>query len=282
MAEHAGIGMIAFTGSTNTGKQIMRQAASNVKRLLLELGGKAPQVVFEDANVDAAVEGAMWGAYLNGGQICMAVTRILIHESLFDTFAEKFVEKTKKLKIGPGIEPATDLGPMVSARVRDRVSEYIQNGLDDGAKILLGGDSLEGDQYDKGFWIKPTVFSNATTAMSIVRDEIFGPVPVLQKFTNIRQAIQMANDTQYGLTGSIWTNNLQTALTMAEEVRAGYVWINDHLIRATGFPFGGWQQSGFGREAAAQTLDEFSNTKSIYIDRTGLVRKPRYNLLYPG
>jgi aldehyde dehydrogenase (NAD+) len=118
--------------------------------------------------------------------------------------------------------------------------------------------------------------------MSIVRDEIFGPVPVLQKFQNITEAIQMANDTQFGLTGSIWTNDLQTALTMAEKVRSGYVWINDHLIRATGFPFGGWQQSGFGREAAAQTLDEFSNTKSVYIDRTGLVRKPRYNLLYPG
>lgn len=282
MAEHPGIGMIAFTGSTNTGKQIMQQAASNVKRLLLELGGKAPQVVFEDADVDAAVEGAMWGAYLNGGQICMAVTRILIHESNYDSFAEKFVEKTKKLRIGPGIEPTTDLGPMVSARVRDRVRGYIQNGLDDGATILLGGNGLNGNQYKKGFWVEPTVFSDVTPEMSIVRDEIFGPVPVLQKFEDVKQAIKMANDTQFGLTGSIWTNNLQTALRMAEEVRAGYVWINDHLIRATGFPFGGWQQSGFGREASAQTLDEFSNTKSVYIDRTGLVRKPRYNLLYPG
>ena len=283
MAEHPGIGMIAFTGSTNTGKQIMVQAASNVKRLLLELGGKAPQVVFEDADVDGAVEGAMWGAYLNGGQICMAVTRILVHESIFESFAEKLVEKTKKLRIGPGVELTTDLGPMVSVRIRDRVNNYIQEGQKDGAKVLLGGgEGLNGDLFSKGYWVQPTIFSDVTPDMSIVREEIFGPVPILQKFSNIEQAVEMANDTPFGLTGSVWTNNLQTALTMADKVRAGYVWINDHLIRATGFPFGGWQQSGFGREAAAQTLDEFSNTKSIYFDRTGLVRKPRYNLLYPG
>ncbi|MFQ5612567.1 MAG: aldehyde dehydrogenase family protein [Anaerolineae bacterium] len=282
MAEHPDIGMIAFTGSTDTGKKIMQLASSNVKRLLLELGGKAPQVVFADANIDAAVEGAMWGAYLNGGQICMATTRLLLQDPIYEEFVDKFVAQTKKLRVGPGIDPKTDLGPMVSARIRDRVEEYISAGKAEGATVLCGGDSLRDGPYEKGFWVQPTVFVDVESEMSIARDEIFGPVPVLQRFNTMEDALRMANDTPYGLTGSVWTNDLHTALTMAEEVQAGYVWINDHLIRAPGFPFGGWKQSGFGREAAAQTLEEFSQTKSVFFDRTGLVRKPRYNILYPG
>lgn len=282
MAEHPGIGMIAFTGSTDVGKKIMQQASVNVKKLLLELGGKAPQVVFADADVDAAVEGAMWGAYLNGGQICMASTRILLQEPIYEEFAEKFVTQTQKLRLGPGIDPETDLGPLVSARIRDRVEGYIQTGREEGATVLCGGEFLRDNGFEKGFWIQPTVFTDVTPEMSIVRDEIFGPVPVLQKFNTQEEAIRMANDTPYGLAGSVWTNDLHTALTMAEEVEAGYVWINDHLIRAPGLPFGGWKQSGFGREAAAQTLAEFSQKKSVFFDRTGLVRKPRYNILYPS
>lgn len=282
MAEHPGIRMIAFTGSTATGRKIMQQASENVKRLLLELGGKAPQVVFADASVDGAVEGAMWGAYLNGGQICMASTRILLQEPIYEEFAEKFVAQTKKLRIGPGIEEETDLGPMVSARIRDRVEGFIEQGRADGATVMTGGEKLHGGRFERGFWVQPTVFADVRPEMSIVREEIFGPVPVLQRFSTREEAIRLANDTPYGLTGSVWTNDLHTALAMAEEVQAGYVWINDHLIRAPGLPFGGWKESGFGREAAAQTLDEFSNVKSVFFDRTGMVRKPRYNVLYPG
>jgi acyl-CoA reductase-like NAD-dependent aldehyde dehydrogenase len=282
MGEHPGIHMIAFTGSTAVGKLLMQQASANVKRLLLELGGKAPQVVFADADIDGAVEGAMWGAYLNGGQICMASTRVLVEAPAFDEFAEKFVRKTEKLRIGPGMNPETDLGPMVSARIRDRVEEFIQSGLDEGAEILTGGSFLREGEYAKGFWIQPTIFTQADRDMRIVREEIFGPVPVLGSFDTREQAIRMANDTPYGLTGSVWTNDLRTALDMSEAVAAGYVWINDHLIRAPGLPFGGWKQSGFGREAAMQTLAEFTHTKSVFFDRTGMSFKPRYKLVYPG
>lgn len=282
MGEHPEIGMIAFTGSTKVGKKLMRQASTNVKKLLLELGGKAPHVVFADANVDAAVEGAMWGAYLNGGQICMASTRILVQESAYEQFVDKFVHKTEKLRIGPGIDPTTDLGPMVSAQIRDRVEGYIKTGLSDGARILTGGNFLREGEYEKGFWIQPTIFVEVNRDMQIARDEIFGPVPIVQKFKSMEEAIRMANDTVYGLTGSVWTNDLRTALDMAESIEAGYVWINDHLIRAPGLPFGGWKQSGYGREAAGQTLSEFSQTKSIFFDRTGMEFKPRYKLVYPG
>lgn len=282
MGEHPGIGMIAFTGSTSVGKSLMKLAAVNVKRLLLELGGKAPQVVFADSSIDAAVEGAMWGAYLNGGQICMASTRILVQNSAYEEFVQKFVEKSEKLRIGPGINPDTDLGPMVSARIRDRIESYIQAGQDEGAQIVSGGNLLRDGKYEKGFWIQPTIFTEVTPEMSIVREEIFGPVPVIEKFESMEDAIRKANATPYGLTGSVWTNNLHTALNMAEAVEAGYVWINDHLIRAPGLPFGGWKQSGFGREAAAQTLAEFSQMKSVFFDRTGMDFKPRYRILYPG
>lgn len=282
MAEHDDIGMIAFTGSTAIGKKIMRQAAGNVKKLLLELGGKAPQVVFADAHIDAAVEGAMWGAYLNGGQICMAATRILLQEPIYDEFAEKFVRKTRQLRLGPGIDSDSDLGPMVSARIRDRVAGYIRSGKEDGATVLYEGEIPRNGQFEQGFWVQPTIFADATRDMRIVQDEIFGPVPVLQRFATRDEAIQMANDTPYGLTGSVWTNDLQIALTMSEEVDAGYIWINDHLIRAPGLPFGGWKLSGFGREAAAQTLDEFTRTKSVFFDRTSMTRKPRYDILYPA
>ena len=279
MAEHPGIGMIAFTGSTETGKEIMRLATGNVKRLFLELGGKAPMVVFADADIEGVVEGAVWGAYLNGGQVCMAATRILVQDAVFDAFTEQFVARTRALRIGPGIEPSTELGPMLNARIRDRVEDYITRGREAGATVLCGGEPLRDGDFAKGFWVQPTVFTDVLPNMEIVRDEIFGPVPIIQRFATMEEAIHLANDTPYGLTGSVWTRDVNTALKMAEEVRAGYVWINDHLVLAPGFPFGGWQQSGFGREASAQTLDEFSNTKTVHFDRTGMAIKPRYRLL---
>ena len=279
LSEHPDVNMVAFTGSTETGKTIMRLAAGNVKRLLLELGGKAPQVVFPDADVDAAVEGALWGVYLNSGQICMASTRLLLHEAIHDEFIEKFVRRTRALRIGPGIEPDTNVGPMVTAAARDRVEGCVARAMEEGATVLCGGGRLRDGKYAKGFWIEPTIMAVDKPSITATREEIFGPVPTVQRFSGMMDAIGLANDTEYGLAGSVWTNSLHTALTMAEEVQAGYVWINDHLIRAMGFPFGGWKQSGFGREAAARTLDEFCNVKTVYIDRTGSVRKPRYALL---
>ncbi len=279
LAEHPDVDMVAFTGSTATGKAIMRLAAGNVKRLLLELGGKAPQVVFPDADLDAAVEGALWGVYLNSGQICMASTRLLLHESIHDEFVEKFVHRTKALRVGPGIEPDTNVGPVVTCAARDKVEGCVARAIEEGATPLCGGGRLRDGSYAKGFWVEPTILAVEDSDTSATREEIFGPVPMVQRFGDMAEAIRLANDTQYGLAGSVWTNDINTALTMAEEVRTGYVWINDHLIRMVGFPFGGWKQSGFGREATARTLDEFCNLKTVYIDRTGAARKPRYDLL---
>jgi len=281
LVEHPAVNMVAFTGSTETGKRIMAAASGTVKRLLLELGGKAPMVVCADADVDAAVEGALWASFMNGGQVCMSATRILLHESVYQPFAERFVARTEALRIGPGIDTATDLGPMVTRTARDRVRRYVEAGLSDGATLLTGGEPLEGERWEKGFWVRPAVFTDVTPDMSIVHEEIFGPVPVLERFADLDDAVERANDTRYGLTGSVWTRDLETGLRLAEEIQAGYVWINDHLVRAPNLPFGGWKESGIGRETAALTLDEFAETKSIHVDRTGVARKPRYELLSP-
>jgi acyl-CoA reductase-like NAD-dependent aldehyde dehydrogenase len=279
LVKHTDVEMIAFTGSTAAGKEIMRLAADNVKRLLLELGGKAPQIICEDADLEAAVDGAMWGAYYNGGQVCMAVTRILVQETLFERFIEQFVARTQSLKLGPGIDPASELGPMVSADIRDRVEGFIERGVEAGATVLCGGERLRKGEYAKGFWIQPTVFKDVTPDMEIFREEIFGPVPAVVRFSTIDEAISLANRTRYGLSGSIWTQDIGKALAIAEEVQAGYVWVNDHLVRMPGFPFGGWKESGFGREAAAETLNEYSHTKTIHIDPLAVGIKTRSNLL---
>nr|VFK66228.1 MAG: Aldehyde dehydrogenase family protein [Candidatus Kentron sp. UNK]VFK71840.1 MAG: Aldehyde dehydrogenase family protein [Candidatus Kentron sp. UNK] len=206
-------------------------------------------------------------------------TRLLLHETIYDEFIEKFVRRTRELKLGPGIEPETNVGPMVTAMARDRVEGCVEQAIEEGATPLCGGDKLRDGKYARGFWIEPTILAVDGPGIAAMREEIFGPVPMARRFRDRAEAIALANDTEYGLAGSVWTRDLNTALTMAEEVRAGYVWINDHLIRATGFPFGGWKQSGIGREASAQTLDEFCNVKTVYIDRTGVARKPRYGLL---
>lgn len=279
LAGHGDVEMIAFTGSTGAGKEIMRLGSDNVKRLLLELGGKAPMIVCDDADLEAAVDGAMWGAYYNGGQVCMAVTRILVHDGVYDSFVERFVKRTRSLRIGPGSDPASELGPMVSKDIRERIEGFIERAIQAGATVLCGGERLTQGEYNKGFWIQPTVFADVTPEMEIFQEEVFGPVPVVVPFSTIDEAIALANNTRYGLTGSVWTRDIGKSMAIAEQVHAGYVWVNDHLVRAPGFPFGGWKESGFGREAAAETLDEYSHTKTIHIDSLATGIKARAKLL---
>jgi acyl-CoA reductase-like NAD-dependent aldehyde dehydrogenase len=280
LAGHPDVDMVAFTGSTATGREIMRLGAGTLKRLLLELGGKAPFVVCGDADCEAAVEGALWGAYYNSGQVCMAATRFVLHESVYDQFAERFVARTRSLRLGPALDPASELGPMLSAGLRDRIEGYVARAIEAGTTVLCGGEPLREGRFAQGFWVTPTVFGDVDPGSEVARDEIFGPVVVLQRFETLEEAVRIANDTRYGLAGSVWTRDLATALSMAEQTRAGYVWVNDHLVRAPGLPFGGWQQSGFGREACPETLDEFSQVKTVHIDQSSSAFKPRYRLLY--
>jgi phenylacetaldehyde dehydrogenase len=276
---HPEVGMIAFTGSTATGKQIMRQSAGRLKRLLLELGGKAPQIVFEDADLPGAIEGALWGAFLNGGQICMASTRILVQRSRFQEFAERFVQRIRQIRVGPGLDPVSQMGPMLSSRVRDRVQACIRSGLSEGASMLCGGPE---PPEATGYWVIPTVFADVKPEMNIYKEEVFGPVPLLIPFEDLDEAVAISHQTEYGLTGSVWTKDLDRALRVAEELEVGTVWINEHLIRAPGFPFGGWKQSGFGREACPETLDEYSQVKTVYLDRSPGGHKPRYQMFRGG
>lgn len=282
LAAHPAVAMVAFTGSTAAGKEIIRLSSGNVKRLLMELGGKAPQIICDDADLDDAINGSMWGAYYNGGQVCMSVTRILVHDSLFERFCAKFRARTQSLRIGPGTDPASELGPMVSAASRDRVEGFVERAVRGNAKVLCGGKRLREGPHSKGFWIQPTVFTDVTPDMEIFREEVFGPVPVVMRFSSIEEAVALANQTRYGLTGSVWTRDIAKALTIAEQIQAGYVWINDHLVRMPGFPFGGWKESGFGREAAAETMDEYSNTKTVQIASSGAAIEHRSRLLQPS
>lgn len=279
LVEHPGIDMIAFTGSTATGKSIMGAAASTLKRLLLELGGKAPFIVFSDADLDAAIDGAILGAYLNGGQICMSATRLLLHESIYDEFVARFAAATRQLKVGPGADPATRIGPMVSAALRDRIERHIAAAIEAGADALSGGSPLRDGAWQRGFWVNPTVLANVPDTASVWRDEVFGPVPVVRKFHTPEDAIRLANDTPYGLAGSVWTTDLRTAHTMAEAICAGYLWINEHLIRAPGLPFGGLRQSGLGSQASLRTLDSYSQLKSVFVDRSPQGPKPRHRMV---
>lgn len=279
LVEHPDVDMIAFTGSTATGKSIMCAAASTLKRLLLELGGKAPFIVFADADLDAAIDGAVWGAFLNGGQICMSATRLLLQAPIYDAFVDRFVAATRRLKVGPGADPATGIGPMVSAALRERIDRHIAMAIDAGAHALCGGAPLRDGAWQRGFWVSPTVLANVPDTASVWRDEVFGPVPVVRKFETREDAVRLANDTPYGLAGSVWTTDLRTAHTMAEAVCAGYLWINEHLIRAPGLPFGGLRQSGLGSQASLRTLDSYSQLKSVFVDRSPQGPKPRHAMV---
>lgn len=275
---HPDVGMVAFTGSTATGKKIAQAAAGALKKLLLELGGKAPLVVFDDADLEAAVNGTLWGGFLNSGQICMAATRLLVHESVFQPFLERLIEKTDRLRLGPGIDPSTDLGPVVSATLKERILSFIVAGQEEGADLCYRRQAVP----EVGHFVPPAIFANPEPQSTIYREEIFGPVLCANRFDDMQQAVQMANDTPYGLAASVWTRDIAKALTLAEEIQAGFVWVNDHTIRTPGLPFGGFKQSGIGRENALSTLLEYSQAKSVYIDRTESAYKPRYRALFPS
>ncbi|PIC76676.1 betaine-aldehyde dehydrogenase [Sporosarcina sp. P19] len=263
LVEHDLVNKVAFTGSTPIGKDIMARASGTLKRVTLELGGKSPSLIFEDADIDQAVDCSIYGIYNNTGQSCDARSRIYIHEDVYDEFVEKFIEKTNRIVLGDPFSKETHVGAVIDQGQLDTVKEYVQSAIDEGAEILAGGEQIHPEGFEKGFWYAPTVIGNVTQEMRVVQEEIFGPVVVLSKFSNEKEAITLANDSEFGLASSVWSKDGARATRVANKIQAGIVMINSPFSAFPGTPFGGYKQSGFGRELAIETLDLYSETKSI-------------------
>lgn len=264
IVSHPDIPKIAFTGETTTGKHILQSAAEHIKRVTLELGGKSPNIIFEDADLDEAARSALFGIFYNSGQVCQAGSRILVQESIYDEFVEKLVERAKKLNVGPGTDMKNNLGPVISKEQHEKILNYIKIGKEEGAELLCGGGVP--DNQEEGYFIQPTVFGNVSSSMRIAREEIFGPVVGIIPFKDDDEAVQIANDTIYGLAAAVWTRDLKRGLRMAQRVKSGTLWLNTYQVLSPTMPFGGYKQSGIGRESGIQALENFLETKSVIAD----------------
>ncbi|REJ16940.1 MAG: aldehyde dehydrogenase [Bacillaceae bacterium] len=266
IAESKDVDLVSFTGGTKTGRSIMKAAAGNIKKLSLELGGKSPNIIFADADFEVAVDYALFGIFCGTGQVCAAGSRILVEESIYDKFVDRFVERAKKIKVGSGDDPNTEMGPLVSQEHMEKVLRYIELGKQEGAKLVCGGNRITENGLDKGYFVEPTVFVDVTNDMKIVQDEIFGPVVVIQKFKDEQEAIQLANATDYGLAGAVFTVDGAKALRVIKKVRAGITWINMYHNTYNEAPWGGYKQSGIGRALGTYGLDTYQETKQININ----------------
>ena len=254
---------IAFTGETKTGRWIMAHAAAHIKRVSLELGGQSPFIVCEDTDLQAAAAAAAQRAFSNMGQICISVNRIYVAEEVAEQFTEELVKRAERLKIGNGLEADVDLGPMFSWAQREKTKEHVADALTKGAELLSGGREPEGEAYEKGFFFLPTILDEADHSMRVMREETFGPVAPIMKFKTIAEAIALANDTEYGLAAYVFTNDLKTALRVAEGLEAGGIGINVNNVVDLQAPFGGWKESGLGRELGHYGLEAYLETKHI-------------------
>ena len=260
---HGDVDKIAFTGSTETGREIMRTAAGSLKKVSLELGGKSPNVVFADADLEGAVRGATTGIFYGKGEVCAAGSRLFVEDSVREEFVERLVERSRKMRPGDPAHPKTRLGPLVSKRQQERVLQYIESGRSEGARLRAGGEPARVD--GKGFYVEPTIFDKVEEDMKIAREEIFGPVLAVQGFEDVDDAIARANRTVYGLAAGVWTRDVGKAHRFAREVKAGTVWINTYNRYDSASPFGGFKESGFGRDLGEHALEEYTQTKSVWV-----------------
>lgn len=265
LAEHMGVDKIVFTGSTATGQSIVRASAGNLKRVSLELGGKSPVIVCADADLDKAVPVAAMSVFANSGQICIAGSRLFVERVIHDEFVERLAAYAKSLRIGDGIDPATEIGPLVSEKQLQRVALYLEAGTAEGATLVTGGTRLMEGELAAGNFVAPTVFAGVSDDMRIAREEIFGPVISALPFDTLDEAVERANNTPYGLAAGVFTRNVATAHQLSRKIRAGSVWVNTYHVIDPAMPFGGYKMSGYGREGGAEHLDEYLNTKGVFI-----------------
>ncbi len=266
LALHEDVDKISFTGSIATARKLLQSSAvSNLKRLSLELGGKSPNIIFPDADLDAAMKGAFWGIFGGKGEVCSAGSRLLVHEEVHDRFVDDLAARARKLRVGNPLDPATQMGSQISARQMDRILDYIESAKQEGARLMSGGErDTDGDKA-KGFFVKPTVFAEVKPEMKIAREEVFGPVVGAIRFRDPEEAISIANGTVYGLAAAVWTRDVGLAHRMASGIKAGSVWVNTYNSFDSGSPFGGYKQSGFGRDLGSYALEQYTNVKSVWV-----------------
>jgi acyl-CoA reductase-like NAD-dependent aldehyde dehydrogenase len=265
LVRHPQVDKIAFTGSTEVGKEIHRETAGTLKRVSLELGGKSPNIVFADADVEAAVQGALMGVFFNQGQVCCAGTRLFVEQKMHDQFADVLAKHAGQMQQGPGLDPKTQVGPLVSQEQLERVTGYLEIGKKEGAKPIVGGERNTGKGMEKGYFVKPTVFTGVKNDMRIAQEEIFGPVVSVIPFKDESDAVLQGNNTFYGLAAGVWTRDVGKAHRVARAIRAGTLWVNCYNVFEAAAPFGGYKQSGYGRELGSYSIDLYTQIKTVWM-----------------
>ena len=266
LTAHSGVQKVSFTGESGTGRKIMADSAGTLKHVTMELGGKSPLIVFEDAELDNAVSGAMLANFYTQGEVCTNGTRVFVHASLYDAFLERVAERTQKMVIGDPTDPATQVGALVSEEHMEKVLGYMQAGQQEGARLLVGGGRADVSGFEEGYFVQPTVFADCTDSMSITREEIFGPVMSVLKFDSEDEVIARANDTDYGLAAGVFTHDFSRAHRVIAKLQAGICWINTWGASPAEMPVGGYKLSGVGRENGVETLHHYTQTKSVYVE----------------